>query len=368
MLDPDEEGRSEFALEASDPRRLGDLELVARMRDSADPLVPGGKPFPFRARVPTAERGGGRADLVVKVTRLPSSELASRCLDEEESWARTTGRLYAIGEDADHRWVARQYIAGLALNRVPDSTPARRKTVWALWLAKELDGWHSQRHTCHLDVKPSNVVITPVNAILIDFETSRARASGDAFNGLGTARFASPEQLVARPGREVGAASDVFSWGLTVLDMFAPDAHPYCGGPFDHGTMARIDAAVARGEDAPAPAVEAIESLVLREAVAAALAWDPAARPSAAELVSLLTVPEPRMVVNRTTVTSASPVAAGPRPDPLASARRWFSPEGPLGARTVDFYVHLTALAVAVAVGLVAGTLLAFLVGKVFGA
>ena len=78
----------------------------------------------------------------------------------------------------------------------------------------------------HLDVKPDNVLITSDGiAQVSDFGLARAFASGDDGNPAGlieptggmTRSYASPEQLSGRP---LSAASDVWSYGVSVLEMY----------------------------------------------------------------------------------------------------------------------------------------------------
>lgn len=357
-----------FQLIASDPRRLGNVELLRRMRESSDPIEASDKPFPFLG-VARGQGGGGRPPyLIVKVARLPVGDLAAHCLDEEETWARDTKRLYSAASDTRHRWVARSYIDGIPLNRLPDKVTDEQRAVYALWLLTEINAWHVKHGESHLDVKPSNVIVTDERAILIDFETSRDHGSPDAFNGLATASFASPEQVHHRADRPIGMPADVFSWGVTVFSLFSPGAHPYCAGPFDAAEFAALDERVARGELAPTPELRAIPSIQLREAVLRALAWQPERRPTADELIALLRA-DPKLIVTPVPTQVQPPVVPGPLPsDRLDQVRRWLSPAGPLGNRHLDAYVQLVAFVVAATGGLLAGLVLALIVGRVLGA
>jgi WD40 repeat protein/serine/threonine protein kinase len=92
-----------------------------------------------------------------------------------------------------------------------------------------------QRGIVHQDVKPANVMLTGEGvAKLTDYGIARGRihAEGEddtrpplsvlvSFGGM-TPAFCSPEQ---RAGHDLGPSTDVWSWGLSVLEMFA-------GGPF----------------------------------------------------------------------------------------------------------------------------------------
>lgn len=360
-------GREEtgYQLIASDPKRVGPIRLLRRMRASTDPLETGEKPFPFLG---VAEHPGTPASwLIVKVVRLPASPLALHCLEEEEDWAQDTGRLHSSADNMLYRWVARRYIAGTPLNRLPSSVTPEQRAVYARWLLKEINDWHVRHGESHLDVKPSNVIVTDERAVLIDFETSRDHGAQHPFSGLATASFASPEQVVYRPGRNAGTASDLFSWGVTVYHLFRPGAHPYCSGPFDQQQFARIDDAVAAGSRAPAPDLTPLPAW-LRPVVARALAWDPEARSSAAALLEDLDRTQPMFLVQRLAATpDQPPMVSAPLPRAwLHSARWWFGPEGPLGERHLDPAVLLIGLVASATSGLLVGLLLSVIVGKVF--
>lgn len=364
-------GRAEtgYQLLDSDPRRLGQIRLVRRMRESSDPLDHDDKPFPFLGRVRPRTAGSEEPFLIVKVARTPVGQLVERCLSEEEDWARATGRLHSVGNDAHYRWVARQYIPGTPLHRLPAETSPEQRALYAHWLLSEIHQWHTRHRESHLDIKPSNVIVTDERAVLIDFETSVNHGSQHSFNGLATAAFASPEQVFSRAGHPIGMPSDVFAWAVTVFSMFRRDMHPYCGGPFDLRRFADIDDRVSAGGKAPDPDVSAIPSMGLREAVARALAWEPEKRPSAGELIELLNRTEPMLLIKRLPLTEVQPPVTSVAPAaPVARLRWWLSPAGPLGDRHVDSYAQLVALVGAGTVGLLVGLVLALLLGGALGA
>lgn len=87
----------------------------------------------------------------------------------------------------------------------------------------------------HQDVKPANVMLDPDGtAKVTDFGLANARAANEterppdmpvtaSFGGM-TPAYCSPEQAAAAAGardRRLTTATDVWSWGVTVLEMFA---------------------------------------------------------------------------------------------------------------------------------------------------
>ncbi|MCH7910534.1 MAG: protein kinase, partial [Candidatus Hydrogenedentes bacterium] len=92
------------------------------------------------------------------------------------------------------------------------------QSAWALHFA------HMSK-TVHGDVKPANLIVGPYRSVkLVDFGIARAytqltRKKEETHQSLPsgmTPAYASPEQL---DGKELSPASDIWSWGLTVLEM-----------------------------------------------------------------------------------------------------------------------------------------------------
>lgn len=355
-----------YQLVGSDPRRVGQVALLRRMRDSFAALESDDKPFPFLGRALPGLAAVQESLLLVKVGRKPVSDLGQRCLDEEEDWARATGRFHSSGQDKKYVWMAREYIQGVALHRLPTDASEDQLRLYAHWLLREIHDWHTLHGESHLDIKPSNVVVTDERAILIDFETSVDHGSVDNAHALATAAFASPEQVFRHDEHEIATPSDVFSWGLTVSSLFRRDFHPYCDGPFDLGRFALVNDRVSAGEGAPQPDLSAVGSIGLREAAGRSLAWHPEDRPTSGELIEMLNRTEPMLVFRRLAVadlkTPPPDVGSTPR-SVIEHLRWWVGPAGPMGARDMDGFVQLVGLSVVVMAGLLVGLGLGLLGG-----
>jgi serine/threonine protein kinase len=126
----------------------------------------------------------------------------------------------------------------------------------------------------HLDLKPSNIVSECGRAKVIDL--SLARRPGRGRRGVGTRRYMAPEQ--ARGGR-VDEATDV--WGIGVV-LFEAAASRH---PFETPNGTRYPQL-----DRRAPALRTLRRLPagFAEAIDASLEPDREARPTVAELASLL--------------------------------------------------------------------------------
>jgi serine/threonine protein kinase len=128
----------------------------------------------------------------------------------------------------------------------------------------------------HRDFKPANVLMARDGLRVIDFGIARQTA-GEATGGgpLGTPSYMAPEQLDEDP---VGPAADLFAWACTIV--FAATGQP----PFGGGSVPAILNRVLHAD----PDLGTLDG-DLRDLVAACLAKNPAARPTAgAVLLRLL--------------------------------------------------------------------------------
>ncbi len=189
-------------------------------------------------------------------------------------------------------------------------------------LAGQLTGALSYIHrrgVIHRDIKPANILLAGTDepgpgltAKLTDFGIARlidgARITMTGFT-VGTANYLSPEQL--GPG-EVGAASDVYSLGLVLLECLTGTvAYP------GHG----VEAAMKRL--AAPPTIPAAVPDEWARLVRSMTDPDGAARPTAAEVGAAVSAwaigsPVPAKADEATTVL---PIAADSRPSPV--------PDGP---------------------------------------
>lgn len=158
--------------------------------------------------------------------------------------------------------------------------PARVLGVLAAHLCSAARYLHDRGHL-HLDVKPSNVVVSGGIARLVDLGLSRS--PGPCRAGVGTARSMAPEQ--ARGG-VVGPATD--AWGIGLVLYEAATGHRPFGDGGDDRTCSCGDATCDWREpryrqlEGRAPRVRARRRLPAEAAAAidACLAPDPADRPS----------------------------------------------------------------------------------------
>jgi serine/threonine protein kinase len=132
------------------------------------------------------------------------------------------------------------YVEGLTLRE--SMTQGRRMSIPdTLRLAGDLLDALDHAHTrgiIHRDVKPENVVMSPLGAVLLDFGIARAVwASGSdrltrSGIAVGTSTYMSPEQITAL--QELDRRSDLYSLGCVLFECLAGQP------PFTHRNEAMV--------------------------------------------------------------------------------------------------------------------------------
>ncbi|MBT2444225.1 serine/threonine protein kinase [Streptomyces sp. ISL-36] len=199
--------------------------------------------------------------------------------------ARTVGGFWTApivdaDPDAATPWVASDYIDAPSLGLLVDRRGAldeRALRSMAAGLAEALEAIHGAG-LVHRDLKPSNIMVTGDGPRVIDFGISKAAEGATTLTEtglvIGTPGFMSPEQA---SGARVGPASDIFSLGAVLA--FAATGE----GPFGAGSVPALLYRVVHDE----PSLEGVPE-GLRGVVAVCLEKEPGRRPSASELLDLL--------------------------------------------------------------------------------
>ncbi|MCW2898118.1 MAG: serine/threonine protein kinase [Streptosporangiaceae bacterium] len=252
-----------------DPRRLGDYAMLKR-------LGQGGQGVVYLAR-------SGQGELVtVKLLRggwAASQRARTRFVKEAAAARRVaaphTARMLEARVTGDRPYIVSEYVDGPSLQQLVDQegplagVPLRKL---ALRTAGALSAIH-RAEIVHRDFKPGNVLLGAGGAKVIDFGIARALDSATPMttSPIGTPAYMSPEQIEEEP---VGPQSDVFAWGATMV--FAATGRP----PFGLGPSA----AVMRRVTERAPDLGELKG-PLRDLVERCLDKNPAARPSASQLL-----------------------------------------------------------------------------------
>src|SRR5215831_7072063 len=264
------------------PGRLGPYRLLGRIGE-------GGMGVVFMA----SDAGGQTVALKVLRSVVAEEPTARRRLAREvETMRRVRSPYVAEVIDADLAgdmpYIVTRYVAGPTLDQVvTESGPLPPAALFRLacGLADALAAVHAAG-VVHRDLKPSNVMMLDERPVVIDFGIAQGPdATRLTMTGMfmGTPGYLAPEVIEGQPSSE---ASDVHAWGATVA--FAATGHP----PFGSGAYETVFYRIVNGQPdltgAPAP---------LLPVLAAALARDPAHRPSAVQLRAQAAVLDPATLV-----------------------------------------------------------------------
>jgi serine/threonine protein kinase len=264
-------------LRADDPRRIGHYRLTARLGVGGMGVVYLGV-------------GWDGSQVAVKLLRpelADDQEFRRRFGREVAALVRVKGECTVRVIEADSQsprpFLVTEYAEGPSLAEYIKT----HKTVGpdmlyglATGLAEALTTIHAAG-IMHRDLKPSNIILTQAGPKVIDFGIARRQdtpAMTKTGMVVGSLGFMAPEQISGN----AGPAADIFAWGLTV---------GYAAGqpPFGTGNAHAILYQIMYG----APDIAAVPEL-LRPMVAAALAKDPADRPTARQLLDRLTSLSPQ--------------------------------------------------------------------------
>jgi eukaryotic-like serine/threonine-protein kinase len=190
-----------------------------------------------------------------------------------------------LDADLDHEppYLVVEYVDGPSLAEVvAERGPLSSSHLHsvAVGVATALTGIHGAG-VIHRDLKPENVLLAPGSPKVIDFGIARAfeATSQHTRTGqmVGTVSYMAPERFSARPDTALTAAADIFAWGCVIA--FAGTGHTPFQGDSPEATAARILTQPPYLEGLSEPLRGFIESAIVK---------DPAARPTARELLDLL--------------------------------------------------------------------------------
>ncbi|MEU0133914.1 protein kinase [Streptomyces sp. NPDC006296] len=254
----------------SDPVRISRYRLAGR-------LGAGGMGSVYLGSTP----GGRPVAIKVISDQFQYEEQALERFRREVGTLRSMRSAYSAslidsGLDAPPYWFATEYVPGRTLDsavRTSGPLPVRLGLGLMAALAEGLSDIHVHG-ILHRDVKPQNIILSPVGPQLIDFGIARETgqtALTQVGHTAGSPGFTSPEAL---QGEEVGVPADVFALGAT-LAFAATGRPPYGGGSFPAVAYRTVHGEIDLDGIDPA----------LAEIIAACTDRDPARRPAPEEIV-----------------------------------------------------------------------------------
>ncbi|ROO90458.1 serine/threonine protein kinase [Actinocorallia herbida] len=256
-------------LQPGDPGRLGDHVLEGRLGEGRRGVVFRGVADgpPVAVKLLHTRLGGdpgARAEFLREA-------LAARGLP-----GTRVARPLSADVAGDWPYVVSELVAGPSLQQMIVATGrGDRATVerLAVGIALGLATLH-KAGVAHLDLRPSNVIITPDGPVLTDVGVARALAAGGVPADPGIPSFQAPEQLT---GAGVGPGTDLWAWGAVIAA--AASGKP----PFGED---RADAVAARVTSSE-PELHKLPDSV-RDLVIMALSKDPFRRPTAETVLQTL--------------------------------------------------------------------------------
>lgn len=262
-----------------------------------------------------------------------------------------TAEVLDADPDHDPPYLVVEYVDGPSLAEVirqQGPLGAARLHSIAVGVATALTAIHGAG-VIHRDLKPANVLVAPGGIKVIDFGIARAFEATSQHTRtnqmVGTVSYMAPERFDTASGRPTGPAADIFAWGALVA--YAATGRSPFGGDSATATAMRILTQPPDLTGLGGP---------LRELVSRALEKDPAARPTARELLDgLLTAAPPvgaggpAQLLGATPPRSTSPVAGGDERG-AGSVPPGLTTGGGAGSRRRGWFTALGATAAVIAV------------------
>jgi serine/threonine protein kinase/sugar lactone lactonase YvrE len=218
-----------------------------------------------------------------------NTTLVRRFMGEARAASRTRHpnivTIYDVGETDDHRpYLVMEFLEGTVLSALIETHRdlQAQAPAFLLQLAAAADYLH-RYGIVHRDLKPSNVMVSEGDQLTVmDFGIARSLADEDHLTQtgqfVGTPIYIAPEQVT---GQEVGPAADIYALGVLAYEL-------YSGRPPFLGDTVRV--LHAHVYEPPPPLEELRPGLPqgIYSAIAAALAKNPAERPSTATEFAML--------------------------------------------------------------------------------
>ncbi len=183
-------------------------------------------------------------------------------------------QVHDVGYERGHHYIVMQLLAGRS---VADVLIEKGSLTWeeALLIAKQTAEGLAVAHRkkiVHRDVKPANLMLTPLGEVRVaDFGLAAYAQRAGEENGdvMGTPFYMSPEQIA---GRELDGRSDLYSLGCTLYELLTGDK------PFAGETAIEVMTKQSREQAVPVQQVNRAVPPTVSTIVEKLMAKDPRAR------------------------------------------------------------------------------------------
>ena len=185
--------------------------------------------------------------------------------------------IFSVLDESDPPAIVMEWVDGFPLDRFAEQLSFEQKARLLREVARGLAAAHA-RELVHRDLKPDNILVGPdMRPRILDFGLAISLAEASHLKGgfAGTPLYASPEQVMDQP---LTPASDVFSFGGVMFKVLTGQP------PFKGGTVAQVLEAIATSSPPFLREVTVGVPKDLQAICLACLAWNPADRPTAAEV------------------------------------------------------------------------------------
>jgi len=192
--------------------------------------------------------------------------------------------------EVDSMFAVFPFIQGTTLQKkmYEEGLSQEQRVRIAVSLTHVVRAMHEQ-HIAHLDLKPENVMVQEswdrIYIRLIDLDSAQINGSGLRKHVLGTDKHMSPEHINPERFGEVSAASDIFTLGIMLFELFF-NAHPFTWHPIDRTSSNNYkDCATSEAFSIP-PDSNCAHNVL--ELIAKCLSAYPQNRPMASQMLPVL--------------------------------------------------------------------------------